>query len=678
MGTTALGGPPLGSGPLGSGPLGSGPMSPSSPQPMVGVKQVTSPAHFDEPEDDLAAEMRAIYERIDANGSGSVSKLELISATAKDRVVAAFVLPLVDPDSLLSDESSFDELHVLFQAMAAGKQRIKYADFARYFRKIKEAEASTTVLETDEVREIFDLIDADGNGSISKLELVAAMQRSEKVDQFVLPGVDSSLVMSDERSFDIVDAIFDAIAKGKRRIDFADWQRHFSKVTETAARSSATAERSSKRLFIIGPGFGLQINPRQGKMIEAAGYQVKWCHGIPNPEQPQFPVEPYLGQIKAELDQFQPHLVACASKGGPYIMGLWRHGLWRGPTLLLNAHPTCKQIPEGVNFVLVHGSNDEVYPTPRADLEAVMATGSPNMCFLYYTANSGQLPSGQFSRVGDRHNQESILQFDCLNRLIDAALCQDGPEVHIVRTWRELLSSERLQAERWLGYLPDQHRRFWSSSGEEEDQHLYDVPPDSEEFAAVVAVFKAHPKDTPAYLLSPAATWDAVRAVRIQRVENPTQAAAGPKPYYESLRRSLEDQGITYEPGTHTCWAFHGADAVAVDSIISNPVSGFQPLASGTRGATLWGLGTYFARDAKYVADGGFCGQPGPDGMRRMLMCQLAVGMPCLGDPNHKGVLPFRRRPHRYNSSVDSLSAPEIYILQHPSAANPAYLITFA
>jgi len=134
---------------------------------------------------------------------------------------------------------------------------------------------------------------------------------------------------------------------------------------------------------------------------------------------------------------------------------------------------------------------------------------------------------------------------------------------------------------------------------------------------------------------------------------------------------------VDFEPGTHTVWAFHGsADRQAIESIVTNPVAGFQPLASGTRGASLWGLGTYFARDASYVAHGGFCGPPTNDG-RQMLMCLVATGMPCLGDPYHKGVLPFRVRPHRYNSSVDSLSSPEIYIIQHPGAAIPAYLITF-
>jgi len=362
------------------------------------------------------------------------------------------------------------------------------------------------------------------------------------------------------------------------------------------------------------------------------------------------------------------------------VTGLWKAGFWRGPTLLINAHPTCTQIPKEVSLVLAHGSNDEVYPTPRADLEKLMSTGSRNKCFLYYTANSGLLSSGHLSRYGDRHNMESLLQYELLPRLIDATLCPRGPETHMVRTWRGMLSEERLEAESWLGYSPDRLRRNWSSHYRKglDDQKLFDVPRSSEEFQRVAAVFQATPKDPPAYMLAPQAAWDRVQIVRLQRIENGVQMDGNTQPYHVSLQMSLEDQGIDFERGVHSCWAFHGTDSDALESIVNDPVAGFQPLVSGSKGATLWGLGTYFAREAKYVADGGFCGQPRPDGTRRMLMCLLSTGMPCLGDPQHKGVLPFRQRPHRYHSSVDSLSSPEIYIVQHAGAAHAAYLITFA
>jgi len=637
----------------------------------------TGSSAFSEPEEDeTTAKLREICQRIDTDCSGTISELELISAVQRDPEVAECVLPGVDSKLLMSDERCFDEIDAVFNAVAGGKQRIKYADFIAHFTKQATGSPGSA-----DLRRLFEFMDADRSGLVSKLELATAVQGNPEVAEFVMPQhANCHQALGDEELFDAVTGVFETIAGGKKRFDYSDFERHYGHHAHAGPVPHVSINRSSVRIFIIGPGFGLQLNPRQGATIVQAGYQVKWCHDVPNPEQPNFPVQPYLDQIRMQLDEFQPDIVAAASKGGAYVTGLWRVGYWRGPTLLLNAHPTCTQVPEDVQFVLAHGSNDEVYPTKRADLEQLVSTGGANRCLFYHTANSGQLPSGQLSRVGDRHNMESLLSHDLLPRLIDATLCPNGPEVHLVRTWRDRLSEERLEAEQWLGYAPQQLRRHWASHHRKglDDRKLFDVPYGSKEFQMVDAVFHSAPREPPAYMLSPQATWDRVRILRVQRIENGLQVEGSTKPYHTSLRRSLEEQGVDFEPGLHTSWTFHGADDHAIESIVSNPVAGFQPLASGTRGASLWGLGTYFAREAKYVADGGFCGQPAPDGTRRMLMCLLSTGMPCLGDPQHKGVLPFRRRPHRYHCSVDSLSSPEIYIVQHAGAAQPAYLLTFA
>lgn len=625
------------------------------------------------PLDKLDIEMRAIYDAMDADSNGWISKLEFIAAVQNVPSVASFVLPGVTNTDLMKCEHTFDIVDNIFDAIAGGKQRIKYLDFAAYFRK-RSSEMTSNAME---MRTIFDLIDADQSGKISKLELVAAVQNSSMIAAFLLPGVDTSKCLENEQTFDKVSRLFEHIACGKRRIDFADFEAHFKKVSSRPGpKPRAAIDRTSLRVFVIGPGFGQQLNPRQAWTVTQAGYQTYFCNSVPNPELPNFPVMSYIDQIKVEMDQFQPDIVACASKGGVYLVALWQAGYWRGPSLLINAHPACRQLPRGVPVVLCHGSNDEVYPTRREDLEQLIATASENQRLLYYVGSSGPLPTGQLTRAGDRHNMESLVLHDCLPRLLDGLVCPEGPEVHLVRSWRERLSDERLDAEQWLGYSPERLRKRWCARGLE-DHKLFEVARGSEEFLNVVSCFRAAPKEPPAYLLSPQATWDRVPVLKVERVENGLQQDGSAGPYYEALQLTLEDQGLEFEPGVHTCWAFHGADDVAIESIVSNPDLGFQPLASGTRNSTLWGSGTYFARDAKYVADGGFCGRPGPDGSRKMLMCLLSVGMPCLGDPSHKGVLPFRNKPHRYNASVDSLSNPEIFIVQHPGAALPAYLITF-
>ena len=56
------------------------------------------------------------------------------------------------------------------------------------------------------------------------------------------------------------------------------------------------------------------------------------------------------------------------------------------------------------------------------------------------------------------------------------------------------------------------------------------------------------------------------------------------------------------------------------------------------------------------------------------------TGIPCLASPEHSGrtaLLPCRRGFHRYNSSVDSLSCPEIWVVQEGQQAIPAYVVTF-
>merc|ERR1711920_789289 len=207
-----------------------------------------------------------------------------------------------------------------------------------------------------------------------------------------------------------------------------------------------------------------------------------------------------------------------------------------------------------------------------------------------------------------------------------------------------------------------------------DDDVLLEVLPGTEEHAQVEKLFRAQPRVPRGYHDMNPAMWQDLELLKVERVENGMQEDGNARPYYESLQRAIENQGIEFVPGLHTRWAFHGSSAVG--DIVNTPISGFQPLMSGSRAAALWGPGTYFARDAKYVYDGGFCGIL-PDGSKQILLCLIMTGMSCLGDPAHRGILPVRHGRHRYNSSVDSLSNPEIWVTQNPGAAYPAYVITF-
>ncbi|CAJ1375720.1 unnamed protein product [Effrenium voratum] len=655
----------------------------------------------------LEEALLAVFQLIDADCGGSISKLELIGAVYRHALVASFVLQGHDINVDLRDangqvsinEYSFDAIDDIFESMSGGSSRVKYMDFASHFRR---AAAASLAAEREQggMREIFRQIDADGDGAISKLELVAAIQRDKRVSSYLLPGINPRVILEDEASYDAVCALFDQMAAGRQRIRWLDFKNHcltarFPEVFDStpshcgspqscpSPQNAEKCDRSKIRVLVLGPGFGRERNPHQAAMLVQAGFQLHWVRDLQ-----EFPddgarltyhlVAPHLPKIRDEIQRVRPSAVLCASQGGAYLVGLWQLGFWQGPSIMLNCHPSLPMRLPGAQIVLAHGSNDESYLWRREDLEDLVCTGAPNKCFLYYTANSGYLASGSLTRLGDRHAMQSILTHDCLPRLIEAAVSPQGPEMHMLHSWRQQLGEQRLEAQHWLGYSLERLRRLWASPGRQgcAEQKLFPVPQTSEEYRKVAAIFKAEPPEPPAYMLSSQASWEQLPIIKIERIEHGCQLECSAMPYRDGLRKSLKEQGLDFEASVHGCWAFHGADSEALGSVIRD-VSGFQPLISGSRNSPVWGSGTYFARDAKYVADGQFCPRR-PDGLRCMLLCLVTLGMPCLGDPQQKGVLPFRQKPHRYNSTVDSLSSPEVYVVQHAGAAHPAYLITFA
>ncbi|CAK0826237.1 unnamed protein product, partial [Prorocentrum cordatum] len=387
------------------------------------------------------------------------------------------------------------------------------------------------------------------------------------------------------------------------------------------------------------------VNERQFNMIRDAGFQTRVLHDVPNPELPNFNMTPHIYKLRDHIREYQPDLLAVASKGGAYLAVLWHLRYWTGPTLVLNRHPTLTAFPRDANVVLAHGSNDE----------AVIRTGDPNKCLLYYTNNSGLLGGKTLTREGDHHNMESLLLYDCLPRLCDAALCREGPEMQFQQSWMQMITDERSEAERWLGFTMSDLRRLWGAQGTDE-RVAFEVPRGCEEWEMVGVIFKEIRADLRQFMLLLCVPSSSIEILRIDRVENSFQDE-GCEAYVRTMQRGLEQQGLIFRPGLHTRWAFHGSSAV--EAIVRDPVAGFQPLLGGSRASTVWGPGTYFARDAKYVYDGGFS-RILPDGSKQILLCLLMTGMVCLGDPEHKGLLPIRSGHHRYNSSVDYLSNPEI------------------
>mmetsp|Transcript_43702 Transcript_43702/g.103167 ORF Transcript_43702/g.103167 Transcript_43702/m.103167 type:complete len:607 (-) Transcript_43702:196-2016(-) len=435
--------------------------------------------------------------------------------------------------------------------------------------------------------------------------------------------------------------------------------------------------RSMQRVLIIECGFGRLMNPWQAHVVQEAGFDVRWAEGLPNPEMDGVDVMSYMPFLLQRIEEVQPHVLICASKGAPYMIAAWETGVWQGASVMINRHPTLRELPQDVRVVLCQGCRDEIYPVQsRRELEDLVRSGSPNQTMLYYTADGGSSAlGGPVCRQGDYHNQESLLHYECLPRLIDAALAvHEAPDLHFMRSWVSLaLTPERLRAERFLGYTPEEITTHWTSAGPEEAEGglLFEVHPGSSEYEAVHTLFRSSPKVRPAYDSPLRGTWARSRILRIERVESTPQILDGALPYARGLEDSLGAQGIKFEPGVHTRWAFHGS--ACIDAIVHDP-AGFRVSPSGR---TVWGLGTYFARDAQYCCDGGFCPVT-PDGTRKVLLSLLSIGMPCVGDPSYQGQLPIRQDGQPFDSAVDCLSNPEVHITHMRGAAYPAYVITFA
>lgn len=118
---------------------------------------------------------------------------------------------------------------------------------------------------------------------------------------------------------------------------------------------------------------------------------------------------------------------------------------------------------------------------------------------------------------------------------------------------------------------------------------------------------------------------------------------------------------------------FHGSSAI--DLIVNAPTAGFLPLNAGASTGAIYGDGSYFARDAAYSHD---YARRLPSGQRQMLVVEVAVGRSVVGEEGMKmcPIIPGQQYV-RYDSLVDRVQDPTIFVVQHSSQAYPAYLITY-
>ena len=321
----------------------------------------------------------------------------------------------------------------------------------------------------------------------------------------------------------------------------------FCFITETSAQFFCIAG-STRQVLVIAPGFGFLANPQQLRCVEAAGFTVIPCYAD-NPEAPGFHMPTSIKKVLEHIALHQPDALLCASKGGAYMVELWHTHSVRLPSIMINAHPWCWTrggLPKDTSIVLVQGSEEEVWPKERGytvpeldryghqkvvdgvpqrvgmgavspdSLEELIRTGSPARCYLYYTLTKG----GIRERRGDSHNAKSLLEYECLPRLIDSVLTP-FPPFHFPTTSVCFRSAERLEQERVLGFEPRSLRRFWASTERKgmDPQRRFDVAPGTEEYNAVLTIFQADPA-VESFYNRRGEDMSAYDVDRIERIEN--------------------------------------------------------------------------------------------------------------------------------------------------------------
>jgi len=187
-------------------------------------------------DDGLSEEMRSLCKKIDADSNGRISRWELLQAVESQADVA-LVLVGHDGSMVMSCEDVFDKADCAFSRILGSKDSVSYAEFACFWQhQVRDADS-----QSEEVSRIFALIDKDDKGTISKLALLLAVERSAAVAAFVLPG----MVKHRQKTFEAVHGLFEAIAGAKRRVDLADFQAYFQRKDKPSGKASIRPGKSS-------------------------------------------------------------------------------------------------------------------------------------------------------------------------------------------------------------------------------------------------------------------------------------------------------------------------------------------------------------------------------------------------------------------------------------------------
>lgn len=125
--------------------------------------------------------------------------------------------------------------------------------------------------------------------------------------------------------------------------------------------------------------------------------------------------------------------------------------------------------------------------------------------------------------------------------------------------------------------------------------------------------------------------------------------------------------------GLERRWLFHGTNHSVIPQI---EMQGFNRSFAG-KNAVAYGRGCYFSRDASYSAHEKYS-VPDAKRIQHMFMCRVIVGDWCKG--TYDQITPDAKPCNNlelFDSTVDNVTNPSIFVVYHDSQSYPEYLISF-
>ncbi|CAD5114818.1 DgyrCDS3858 [Dimorphilus gyrociliatus] len=187
-----------------------------------------------------------------------------------------------------------------------------------------------------------------------------------------------------------------------------------------------------------------------------------------------------------------------------------------------------------------------------------------------------------------------------------------------------------------------------------EEFSIYSIDPCSEEYSTVVRY------------LDKTAQSSYKSVIKIEKIQNPPLYKKY-QTYKQSVIKRIGNPDFDIE--TYPVW--HGTSKSSIDAICKGH---FDRNFAGKH-AVRFGIGSYFAKNASYPINNGYASRD-EQGQKRLFLCRIITGKYCKG--SDKMPIPkVKNKPsENFDSTVNNVEFPTIYVIFHDDAAYPEYLVT--